>query len=181
MGWLDQLSLEVQCGDLFALDVEAIVCTVTVGLGAYGRLSTYLFQHGGARLIAQLHALRAQYPEGRLPLGQAVTLQLDDPSPFGRMAQVICVALWDSDNPYTPNLIYRVLINALRQAFAQHLRAVAFPILRVPLPMFADGIQRVLHDLDALPTSDTFSVEELAFVSTDPGHVTFLAHQLRAL
>lgn len=47
MGWLDRLSFEVRCGDLFALDVEAIVCTVTVGFGAYGRLSTYLFQHGG--------------------------------------------------------------------------------------------------------------------------------------
>lgn len=181
MGWLDQLSLEVRGGDLFALDVEAIVCTVTVGFGAYGRLSTHLFQHGGAPLVAQIHALRTQYPEGRLPLGQAVTLPLADPSPFGRIAQVICVALWDSDNSYTPNLIYRVLINALRQAFAQDMRAVAFPILRVPLPLFADGIRRVLHDLDALPTSDTFSVEDLAFVSTDPGHVAFLAHQLRAL
>lgn len=91
------------------------------------------------------------------------------------------MALWDSDNLYTSNLIYRVLINALRQAFAQHIRSVAFPILRVPLPLFADGIRRVLHDLDALPTSDTFSVEELAFVSTDPGDVAFLAHQLHAL
>ncbi len=181
MGWLDQLSLEVRCGDLFALDVEAMVCTVTVGLGAYGRLSTHLFQHGGAPLVAQIHARRVQYPEGRLPLGQAVTVPLAAPSPFGPIAQVIWVAIWDTDNPYTPNLIYRVLINALRQAFAQHLRSVAFPILRVPLPLFADGIRRVLHDLDALPTSDTFSVEEIAFVSADPGHVAFLAHQLRAL
>ncbi|MBI3911524.1 MAG: hypothetical protein HY320_11405 [Armatimonadetes bacterium] len=51
----------------------------------------------------------------------------------------------------------------------------------MPLPLFADGIRRVLRDLDALPTADTFSVEELAFVSTDPGPVAFLAHQLRAL
>lgn len=181
LGWLDQLSLEVRCGDLFALDVEAIVCTVTVGFAAYGRLSTHVFQHGGARLVAQIQALRAQSPESWLRLGQAVTVPLAAPSPFGSITRVICVALWDTDNPYTPNLIYRVLINALRQAFAQHLRAVAFPTLRVPLPMLADGIRRVLHDLDALPTSDTFSVEEIAFVSTGPGQVAFLAHQLRAL
>jgi O-acetyl-ADP-ribose deacetylase (regulator of RNase III) len=179
VGWLERLRVEVVVGDIFEADTEGMACTVTTAVGPYGAISRQLFSRGGEALAADVAVLRSGLPEGRLELGQAVSLPVRPEHALGREGWLITAALWAHESPYTPSLLYGVHINSLRQAFARALASVAMPIFTGGgAELTFDAITRVLRDLDGLRTADTFSVERLVFVSRKPRDVEVLRQRL---
>lgn len=107
-----------------------------------------------------------------LQLGEAVTVIVEENR--GETKRVILAALWQNENPYTPNLIYSVYINSLREAFKSNLLSLSLPIIKVPKKIIGEKITQVLTDLNNLRTSNAFSVEEIEFVSSNDGDLDFL-------
>lgn len=175
MSWLERLYVKYICGDLFSMEVDAIVCTVTNELGAYGALSRHLFNIGGPYLADDINKIKEGLLNKRLELGQSVTLHNKKELNLPKVDKIILTAFWDISNDYTPNLIYRAHINSLREAFNHKVKTIALPVMAAGgLEILSSGIVKVLYDLDELRNSDTFSIEELYFVSNKQSHVDCL-------
>lgn len=174
MSWLENLSVDAVCGDLFALDVEAIVCTIKVDGTLYGRTSKQLYHLGEPNLRNQVKGKLLELGVNSLALGEAISVDTRNLPELKMFSRVILAALWDYQSEYTSNLIYAVIINSLRQAFAGTVKSLAIPILNVDEKMFAQTTLKVLTELDTLRNSSDFSVDELLFVSNKENRVNYL-------
>lgn len=174
MTWFDKLEIDFRTGELFLSTKESIVVTVTTSIGPYGRLSRQLLGKYGVALSDEIRQLLEARPGGKLLLGEAVTVSAPHGMDFDPFRKLILAALWQHENEYTPNLIYTVYVNSLRQAFHHGMQSLAIPILKVPKRMLRESIIKVFSELNALRDSSDFSVEEIEFVSTSASDVEFL-------
>lgn len=179
MGWLDRLSVETRCGDLFSMPVEAVAVNTDVGVSFRHTLGRELLARCGEPLLQEVGKILDTLPLRRLALGQAITVPSYN---LGSIEKVILVAWWGRENAFTSRFIEMVLTNALRQAFVANVRSVACPLIgtgsHMDPTLLHAGIVKALRDLDTLKNSSRFSIEELYFVSTRSDRVSELQSYL---
>ncbi|MFZ1413766.1 MAG: macro domain-containing protein [Defluviicoccus sp.] len=168
MPWLDRLTAKPVVGDLFSLDVVALVCNLNTNMGLNYKLGRQLHAKLGLPFAQAVRSVVASLPDQKLPLGEAVAMPLA--SSLGVIRVVVFCGWWDADNEYTDKLIYVCVVNSLRQAFKHRIGSMAFPLLRtgsgqVGQHELSAVIVRAFRDLDALGNSDTFPVENVIFCS----------------
>jgi len=115
MAWLNRLTVEARCGDLFAMACQAIIVNTDVALSLCHTLGRELLAHCGEPLSRDVRKILDALPLRRLTLGQASTVPAYN---LGAVEKVILVAWWDRAHEFTSRLIETVLTSALRQAFA---------------------------------------------------------------
>ena len=180
MSWLENLDFIIEHNDLLSMNVEAIVCSVTVNLDEYGKISKKLFDIGHANLISDLSEIKRNLPNNKLILGQAISLDCKPIYNIGNFNKLIFVALWDYQSEYNFNLFYKAYINSLREAFQNNITTIALPIMAYEgnLSICGRAIIKVIHDLDSLKNSSEFSIEEIYFVSNNNDHINFLEKEV---
>lgn len=174
MSWFDKLEINIRRGDIFQSKTESIMITVTTSLNPYGKLSTSFLNEYKTRLSPQFDSILSERTNQRLNLGEAISINIGRKAALGDIKMVVLTALWQDENPYTPNLIYSVYINSIRQALNKDLLSLSLPIIKVPKILLGEKIVQVLKDLNNLRVSETFSVEEIEFVSNNEGDIEFL-------
>lgn len=172
MKWFEKLQINVRKGDIFQSETEGLMITTTTSLGPYGNLSKEFFEKYAQVLTSQIDSILNERTNKTLQLGETVSVIVEESG--DKTKRVILATLWQNENPYTPSLIYSVYINSLREAFKANLLSLSLPILKVPKNMLGEKIIQVLTDLNDLRTSETFSVEEIEFVSNNDGDIEFL-------
>ncbi len=182
MSWLEDLTVDAVRGDLFAMDVDAIVCTTKVDGTLYGRTSKQLFSLDEQFFRAGIEEKILKLGQDKLSLGEAISLDTEtqENPELNRFKRIILAALWDYHSEYTYNLIYALIVNSLRQAFAGKIKSLALPILNVDDKLFSQVTINVLSELNELKNSDEFSLEELIFVSDKENRVEFLNNSISA-
>jgi hypothetical protein len=100
MSWLESVYVKCICGDLFSMDVDAIVCTVTNELGAYGALSRHLFNTGGPSLADDINKVKEGLLNKRLELGQSITLDNKKEFNLPGAEKIILTAFWNANNEH---------------------------------------------------------------------------------
>jgi len=176
MSWFDQAEVQVIDGDILSLDVEAVGCGIKTSLEFYGAIGNQLGLRCGETLKDTIRRALDDRPGRRLQLGEALTVPVTS---LGTIQKVILIAYWADDNEYTARLVYKSYVNALREAFAHNVRALALPLLGAKpwskrFGEFGATLLKVLHDLDELPTSDGYPVSRLCFVSNNSVQVAAL-------
>lgn len=167
MAWRDRLSVEACVGDLLAHSADGLVCNVNTNLALNYSIGRQVRQVGGERLIREIEAVARQLPGEKLMLGEAVIVKT---SALPAASYLILVAWWDRDNEYTHYLLHKAIISSIRQALSHGMRSLAMPILgigsgRITAVQFADGLIRVVHDLERLADSESFCLNEITVVS----------------
>lgn len=183
MNWLESVDIFFECKDLISIDVEAIVCSVTVNLDAYGQISQQLFKTGQSHLKHDLIAIQERLANQKLTLGQAISLDCKHTYNIPNIKKLIFVAMWDSHSEYTFNLFYKAYINALREALQHQIKSIALPVMAYDgnLIMCGQAIVKVIHDLDCLKNSSEFSIEEVIFTTTNCNHIEFLKKEVEPI
>jgi hypothetical protein len=163
------------------MNVEAIVCTVTLDLDEYGNLSQKIFDIGKEKLRRDLFKIKESLPNNRLLSGQATSLVCKSDYHIGNFERLIFVAVWDYQSEYNLNLFYKAYINSLREAFQHNIRSIALPIMAYDgnLRLCGQAIVKVIKDLDNLKISSEFSIEEIYFVSNNSDHITYLKKEVK--
>jgi len=91
--------------------------------------------------------------------------------------------MWARESPYTPNLAYANLASGIREGLNRGLASLAIPIFTMGrdargAAMADEAIGKVLLDFDSLKGADSFSVEEIRFLSWDGRSVERLRQHL---
>jgi len=167
MAWLDTLYLECRHGDLFEADVEALACNVNTSMALNYSLGRQLAERGGDGLVSEIRAEREQLQDNHLLLGEAISVPATGLEPF---QWVILFAWWAAEGEYTDNLIYKCLINTLRQGFRREVTSLVLPMFgigsgQVSAERLACQAVKVISDLDKLSVSDGYSIEHVVFAS----------------
>ncbi len=183
MSWFDKLTIDCTCGDILTADSQVVACNTTVKLGLHYSLGKQLVHLFGDKLLEKVTAAKALLPSGELPLGQAIWVEMDHSD---RFAAIIFFSWWSADNEFSNRLIYQCLASVLRTAFNNGCRSLAVPLYgsgsgSMDFKRFQETVCRVLVELNTLRNSDTFSVEELVFVSTDQMWIEQLESSLAKL
>lgn len=176
MSWLENLDVIFEHGEITAADADAIACPVTINLEIYGKLSQKLFTLGGNQLISDLDKFKKHLPDQKLFLGQAISLPSKPIYHIESFKTLIFMAIWDHQSEYSFNLFYKGYINALREAFHHGLKSIVLPIMPYDgfLKECGQAILKVIKDLDNLPASSDFSLEEIHFRSNVDEHIKYL-------
>lgn len=180
MAWIDRLDVEVVCGDIFSIPVEAVVVNTDVAISFRHTLGKELLARCGEQLLKDVQVLLEGLPNRQLALGHAVTTTAYN---LGNIHGVILVAWWGRDNAFSPRLIEMGYTSSLRQAFQHQFASLALPLMGTGSRQMVSedlygGIVAVLHALDGLNSSHTFPTEKLFFVSTRSDRVEELSEYL---
>lgn len=164
-GWLDELDWDCVTGDLFEQEVDAIAIPVNTVLNLNFQLGRQLVARcAGPGLGRELERARAALPEGRLRVGQAVSIEVSE-LPHAR--RVVLAAWWNENNAFDRRLIYGVTSSSIREANAQGCRSLALPMFgaraKVDHAFRAQVFCRVLRDLHQVRDSIAFPVRQLLF------------------
>ena len=138
MKWFDKLQINIRKGDIFKSGTDGLMITATTSLSPYGNLSKEFFEKHGQILMLQIDSILNSRTNKSLQLGEAVSVAIEESQ--DKTKRVILAALWQNENPYTPNLIYSVYINSLRNAFKSNLSSLSLPILKVPKHILSEKV-----------------------------------------
>lgn len=178
--WLEVLEVECLEGDLFSIDSEAIAVPVNVKLNLNYSLGRLLAQRGGTELARRIQSLLSSEPDGRIPLGTAVSVDTSDLPHLP--ARVILVAWWNEDTLYDGNHLYKSYASILREAFEHDVSSLALPILGgrggVRPELRARVVCDLLRQFDRLRSSGAFSVTHLIFADVARSPLTAIEDEL---
>ena len=167
MAWLEQLSVVALTGDLLSYRADGLACNVNTKLALNYSIGRQLVRAGGDQLIHDVEVASQRLREEELTLGEAITVKTDA---LPVADYLILVAWWVTDNEYTTQLLYKAIINTIRQALHHGMRSVAMPMFgigsgKITAGQFGECLIQVLRDLGALADSGSFRLEEVAVVS----------------
>jgi len=177
--WLERLEIEYSNSDILSEQADGVVVPVMDDLTPYGKISRELWKRGGTGLLEECERLRTQYPNGRLPLRQAVTIDADR-TEIGKL--VVVVAWWSHASEYSVEHMELGFTNVIRQGLGKGLTTLACPVFATEgrHGALATAVARVLEDFDELVNSSTFSLERITFVCSNKGKLeTFREHLQR--
>ena len=183
MPWFDKLTIECIHGDILAIATDSVACNVNVNLDLNYSLGKQMVLKYGSGLLDAVNHARQLLPNGSLELGQAVFMPL---TVFPPLKGVIFFGWWAADNEFTRALIYRSLTSILRKSFENNCFSLAVPFFgsgsgSMSFQLFLCTVAEVLEQLNNLKCSDSFSLEEIFFVSTNSDRVEQLRKKLDLL
>lgn len=183
MTWFDKLSIDCLHGDILSTDVEAIACNVNLQMHLCHSLGKQVADTFGPEIIVAIELARQTLPTGSLELGQAAFIPMETHPP---MKGIIFFGWWAAENEFNRALIYRSMVNILRQGFLNSCLSLAIPLFgsgsgSMSFQIFQDTVAQVLEELNGLKHSASFSVEELYFVSTNSDRIDQLRQRLELL
>lgn len=171
MSWFGRLDVQCKYADLLDMDVDGIICNTNIMLNLNYSIGRQLSKRCGPELERKLDDILMALPNHELPLGQSVCVRAFN---MERIRSIIFTAWWSAENDFRAELIYQCHASALRSALNENMKSLAFPLFgtgsqTMRLPTLAAGIACVLNDFDALKGAESFSLEELYFVSNNEG------------
>ena len=169
MNWADNLTIDCIHGDVLQANAEVLACNTNIKLGLQYSLGRQLVQRFGYPLVEKVTIAKQTLRKNEIALGETIWVDTWEIMPFNA---IIFFGWWDADNEFSDRLIYQCFINVLRNAFNHECRSIALPLFgsgsgSMNFNRFQKVILNVLTELNSLPCSDTFSVEELMFYSTN--------------
>jgi O-acetyl-ADP-ribose deacetylase (regulator of RNase III) len=179
-GWLDDLEWECIVGDIFDLEVDAVAIPVNVVLNLNYRLGRQLAARcGGPSIHEELERHRARLPGGMLALGTAVSVPV---SGLPHAERAILAAWWSEENEYTDQLIYGVMVSAIREANAHRCASLGVSMFGARGGVSDDRRARVfaraLVELHRVRGSARFPLKRLVFCDTSAGRLDVLEEVL---
>lgn len=183
MSWLENVDIDFACAELLSTTADGVVCPATIDMKAYGKISREIFERGGQELVQTVAAARAQLPQRELALGEATSIECRPGHRLGEFKRLIMVAIWAAESEYTRDLFHRAYVNSLREAFRHNLVSVALPVMAYDgnLKACGEAIVEVVHGMDRLKQSDSFSVKHVHFVSTKQTHIDYLVKEVEPM
>ncbi len=180
MSWLDELDVIVAHDDLLSVEVDAIVCPVTVKLEDYGKISRKIFEIATPSMQKDLMEVKKSLPNNQLRLGESISIDCAESYGINNCRKLIFTALWDFVSEYNMNLFYKAYINSFRRAFEDELKTIALPIMAYDghINLCGKAAVKVIKELDCLKNSSRFSVEEVYFISTNENHIKYFEKEV---